>query len=408
VTPAPPTVETRRSWIVATTAVALLAVAQGGPLSVVVGLPTLGESFGSRSLPAAASALAFVGTGVGGVLCGWLASRIGMRRVAMLAGVMLAAGMALAATGAAWALMAGIALGAGVFGTGALFAPLVTHVSMWFDRRRGSALALVASGQYVAGAVWPPIFERAIAAWGWQATMLGFGLFACAVIVPLAAIVITPPPMPVTIPGAAPEPRAGDSVLGMAPNLALALIAIASFLCCVPMAMPAAHLVAFCVDLGLSARIGAAMLSVLLLCAFVSRQVWGAVSDRIGGLPTVLIGNFFQIAGMAAFLLTTDEAGLFLVAALYGLGFGGIVPAYMLAVRALFPAKEAHWRIPTTLMISLSGMGFGAWFAGALYDRFGTYAVAWQAGIVVNLVQLALIAFLVQRLRATAAPPASR
>lgn len=401
-----PTVETRRSWVVATAAVAMLAVAQGGPLSVVVGLPTLTETFGSRGLPAAASALAFVGTGVGGVLCGQLAARIGMRRVAMLAGLVLAGGMALAATGAAWALVAGIAVGAGLFGTGALFAPLVTHVSMWFDRRRGSALALVASGQYVAGAVWPPIFERAIAAWGWQATMLGFGALAAAIIVPLAAIVITPPPVPVAIPGVAPEPRRGERVLGMAPNAALALIAGASFLCCVPMAMPSAHLVAFCVDVGLSARVGAAMLSVLLLCAFVSRQVWGAVSDHIGGLATVLIGNVFQTAGMAAFLLTTDEAGLFLVAALYGLGFAGIVPAYLLAVRTLFPASEAHWRMPATLMVSLSGMGFGAWFAGWLYDRFGAYAIAWQAGIAINLAQIALVAFLVQRQRATGARPA--
>jgi MFS family permease len=395
---AAPTIETRRSWLVATAAVAMIAVAQGGPLSVVVGMPALSAHFGSRSWPATASALAFLGTGVGGVLCGWLASRIGMRRVAMLAALVLAAGMVLAASGSSWGLLAGIAIGAGLFGTGALFAPLIAHVSLWFDRRRGSALALVASGQYVAGAVWPPIFERAIAAWGWQASMLAFAALAVAIILPLAAVAIARPPMPVVVPGM-PAPRAGAAVLGMRPNLALALIAIASFLCCVPMAIPSAHLVAFCVDLGLSAQVGAAMLSLLLLCAFVSRQVWGAISDRIGGLSTVLIGNLFQVAGMAAFWLTTDEAGLFLVAALYGLGFGGIVPAYVLAVRALFPVEEAHWRIPTLLMISLSGMAFGAWWAGFLYDRLGSYAAAWQSGIVINLLQIALVAFLLGRAR---------
>lgn len=395
---APASVECRRSWIVATAAVVMLAVAQGGPLTVVVGLAAIGDDFGSRAVPSAASAAAFFGTGIGGVLCGRLVPRFGMRLLAMLAGAMLAAGLALAALGSGWALMLGIAVGVGVFGTGALFAPMLTHVSMWFDRRRGSALALVSSGQYVAGALWPPLFERAIAAWGWQATMLGFGLFGAAVIMPLAAIVITTPPIEAPPPPGTRAPAAGARVLGMAPNLALALIAIASFLCCVPMAMPAAHLVAFCVDLGIGARVGAMMLSVLLFAAFLSRQVWGAISDRIGGLPTVFIGNIAQTLAMVAFLLTQDEAGLFLVSAAYGLGFAGIVPAYVLAVRALYPAAEAHWRVPALLLVSLSGMGFGTWLAGALYDRFGSYASAWGVGIVVNLVQLVLVGFLLLRL----------
>jgi MFS family permease len=186
----------------------------------------------------------------------------------------------------------------------------------------------------------------------------------------------------------------------MAPNTALALLALASFLCCVPMAMPAAHLVAFCADLGISARVGAAMLSVLLLAAFISRQFWGAIADRIGGLATVFLGNLAQVVGMTAFLLTTDEAGLFLVAAIYGLGFGGIIPAYLLAVRSLFPAREAAWRLPTLLFVSLTGMAFGAWLAGAIYDRVGFYGAAWGVGIVVNLVQLALVGFLWRRERA--------
>jgi MFS family permease len=403
---ATPTIESRRSWITAFAAVAMLSVAQGAPLTVVVGLPTLTAHFGSRSLPSFASALALFGVGFGGVLCGWLTQRIGMRAVAMLAGVMLAAGLAVAAQGGAWQLMAGMGAGVGLFGTGALFAPLVTHVSMWFDRRRGSALALVASGQYVAGALWPPLFERAIARFGWQATMLGFAGIAVAVIVPVAAIVIRPPPIPPPEGTDARTPRAGAPVLGMPPNLALALLAIASFLCCVPMAMPASHLVAFCVDLGLSARLGATMLSVLLFAAFLSRQVWGAISDRIGGIPTVFIGNIFQTLAMVAFLLTSDEAGLFLVSAVYGLGFGGIVPAYVLAVREKFPREEAHWRVPVLLFISLSGMGFGTWFAGWIYDRMGSYAAAWAIGIVVNLVQLGLVGFLLRRERVAA--PARR
>jgi MFS family permease len=242
------------------------------------------------------------------------------------------------------------------------------------------------------------VFERAIAGFGWQRSMLGFGVLAAAAILAVGAR-LRPPPVAPVLTGAAAGPRAGAAVLGLPANLALGLLAGASFLCCIPMAMPAAHLVAFCGDLGISGQHGAWMLSLLLTMAFLARQGWGWVSDRIGGLRTVLAGNLLQTAGMAAFLATQDEAGLFLVAGAFGLGFSGIVPAYALAVREMFPTAEAAWRMPALLFASLSGMAAGAWAAGLLYDGFGSYAVAWQAGIAANLAALAILGGLTLRLR---------
>ena len=395
-------VETRRSWVIAVTAVAMLAIAAGAPLTVVIGLVPISETLGGgRSLPSLATSLAYLGSGLGGVLCGLMVARIGQRAVAMMGGAAILAGLALASLGQGWSLLAGIGLGVGLFGNGALFAPLVAYVSLWFDRRRGTALALVSSGQYIAGFVWPFVFERAIGAFGWQATMLAYGAFAATVVVTLAALVLVPPPVPAGGAGAA-RIAAGRKVLGMRPNAALALLSACSFLCCVPMAMPAAHLVAFCGDLGIAASRGAAMLSVLLLCAFLARQFWGWMSDRIGGLWTVFAGSVAQVVGMLGFLATQDEAGLFFVAAAYGLGFGGIVPAYVLTVRALFPASEAAWRVPALLFVSLSGMAFGAWLAGVIYDAVGFYAAAWWVGIAFNLVQLGIVGFLLLRQRAEA------
>lgn len=398
-------IETRQSWVIAVTAVTMLALAAGAPLTVVIGLVPISESLGSgRSLPSAATSLAYLGSGVGGVLCGFMIARFGQRAVAIFGGASILAGLALASLGQGWSLLAGIGIGVGVFGNGALFAPMVAYVSLWFDRRRGTALALVSSGQYIAGFVWPFVFERAIAAFGWQATMLAYGVFAASVVVTLAALVLVPPPVPAGG-GAGLRVVAGQRVLGMRPNVALGLIAAASFLCCVPMAMPAAHLVAFCADLGIAASRGAVMLSVLLLSAFVARQFWGWLSDRIGGLWTVMLGSLAQVVGMLGFLATQDEAGLFFVAAAYGLGFSGIIPSYVLTVRALFPASEAAWRVPMLLFVSLSGMAFGAWLAGVIYDAVGFYAAAWWVGIAVNLVQLALVGFLLQRQRAAAVSP---
>ncbi len=394
----PRSVESRASWLVAWSVLAIMAVAYGGPLIIVVALKPIAADLGdARAVPSLASSVAFLGAGAGGVLMGWIAGRVGVRRVALFGAAMIAAGLALASLGAAWQLLVGYGVLAGFFGVGSLFAPLLTYVTLWFDRRRGTALALVSSGQYVAGTIWPALLERLIAAFGWQRTMLLFGLFAAAVIAPLAAIVLRPPPIPPSGGGIAHGPRSGAKVLGMPPNLTLALFAIASFLCCVPMAMPAAHLVAFCTDLGISATRGAAMLSVLLLAAFMARQFWGWVADRIGGLSTVFLGSSAQAVSMALFLSTQDEALLFAVSAIYGLGFSGIIPSYVLAVRELFPASEAAWRIPSMLFLSLSGMAFGAWFAGALYDHYGYYAPAFAAGIVANLANLVIVGFLVAR-----------
>jgi MFS family permease len=276
---------------------------------------------------------------------------------------------------------------------------LYIYVSRWFDRRRGSALALISSGSYLAGAMWPPVFERVIASFGWRQAMLWYAIAEIIVIVPLAAIYFRAPPE-LILPATASSASTGrTTVLGWPPNLVFGMMCGAAVLCCIPMAMPQGHLVAFCSDLGISRSIGALMLSVLLGTAFFSRQIWGAISDRIGGLATVLIGSTWQAASMTALLFTQNEAGLFAVAAAFGLGFSGIIPAYVLALRELFPASEASWRIPTLLLFSGCGMALGGWLAGLLYDHFGFYAPAFAMGICANVLNLIVIGTLVGRRR---------
>jgi len=226
--------------------------------------------------------------------------------------------------------------------------------------------------------------------------MLGFAIVVAIAIVPLA-LFLYPPPRPRLSGAATGRAGHGAQALGLRANLVQMLLCAAAFLCCVPMAMPAGHLVALCSDLRIPGVRGAAMLSVLLGCAFVSRMFWGWVTDRIGGLGAVLAGSACQAAAIAAFVVTRDEAGLFAVSAAYGLGFSGIIPAYVVAIRDLFPSAEASWRVPTLLFTGMSGMAFGGWFAGALYDHFGFYAPAFAAGALFNLANLALIGFLVAR-----------
>jgi MFS family permease len=328
---------------------------------------------------------------------GRLAERYGIRWTVLFGGVSVCIGLFISTLGQPWQLYVGHGIFMGLLGNAGLNAPLYVYVSRWFDRRRGSALALISSGSYLAGTVWPPLFERAIALYGWQATMIGYGLFAIALIVPLALLFLREPPeLPAVTTGAG-GATVTPKVFGWPPNVVFAMLAVAAFLCCVTMSMPQAHLVAFCSDLGITPTHGAAMLSVLLGVGFLSRQGWGAISDRIGGLLTLLISSVLQAAGMAGFLLTQDEAGLFAVAGAFGVGFSALIPAYVLAIREYFPAREASWRVPALLLLSGSGMATGTWLAGALYDHFGYYAPAFAAGVGFNLLNLAAIGTLVLR-----------
>ncbi len=285
----------------------------------------------------------------------------------------------------------------GFLGNGALYAPLLIYISRWFDQRRGTALALISSGQYIAGIVWPSVFERGIERFGWQAAMLGYAGVTLALILPISLFALARAPEPLSAPARAGHAIHARQVLGLPPNLVQALLCLAGFLCCVPMALPSSHLVAFCSDLGIAPTQGAAMLSVMLGCAFVSRQFWGWFGDRLGGLRAVLAGSACQAVAIGGFLLTQNEAGLFAVAAAYGLGFSGIVPSYVLAIRDLFPSSEAAWRVPTMLFTAMCGMAFGSWLGGALYDHFGHYAPAFGSGVVFNIANLVVVGSLVLR-----------
>jgi MFS family permease len=395
----PQSIESRGSWFAASLTLAILSISFGSPLLVVVGLKPMTEALGTdRSIIALAGSLVWIGNGLGGILMGWLADRIGIRATVAMGALMMALGLAISTQGSVWALYVGHGLLVGLLGNGAIYAPLVIHVSRWFDRRRGTAIALISSGQYISGVVWPALFERGIAAFGWQWVMLAYAGVVAVAILPLVPFLRPAPDAPATGAGAPTPGGRASRVLGFPANVTQGLVCLAGFCCCVPMAIPSAHLVAFCSDLGISPAHGAAMLSVLLAAAFISRQIWGAMADRHGGLRTILVGSTLQALAILAFLLTQSEIGLFAVSAAFGLGFSGLIPSYSVTIRDLYPSAEASWRIPTTLFSAMSGMAFGSWFAGMLYDQFGYYAPAFGAGIAFNLLNIVIIGMLVSRL----------
>ena len=233
---------------------------------------------------------------------GWVAERVGVRWTVVGGASMVLLGLILSVGGSSWELYVGHGLLIGLVGNAALNAPIYVYVSRWFQRRRGTALSLISSGQYIAGALWPPVFERTIALFGWRSTMVGFGVAAAGTIIPLALVYLKASP-PSHQPASLPGRNQSNARPALSPNVFFLSLLIASFLCCIPMAMPSAHLIAFCGDLGMLPVRGALALSMLLVCAFISRQFWGWVSDRYGGLPTLVVCSAVQAAATAGFRL---------------------------------------------------------------------------------------------------------
>jgi MFS family permease len=302
---------------------------------------------------------------------GWLAERVGVRWTVMFGALMIGAGLAVSTIGGQTALYLGHGLLIGLFGNAGINAPLYVYVARWFDRRRGTAVALLSSGQSVAGMIWPMLFERGIASLGWRHTMLIYALFEIAVICPRRPWSSGRRPMRAAAPRQParredcrfPVLRADGDAAGASGGV---------------VQRPRHAGGAWRGDAVTAARLRVPQSSVL-----------GVVADRIGGLRTVLTRSVCQIVAMTGFLLTQDEAGLFAVAAIFGFGFSGIIPAYVVAIRELFPAAGASWRIPTVLLFSGSGMAARGWLAGAIYDFAGFYGAAFVTGIVFNLVHIA-------------------
>jgi MFS family permease len=396
VPPETPSIETSYSWIRLVVSMLLSTLGCVGMWSLIVALPAVQADFGaSRADAALPYTLTTIGFMVGGIIVGRLADRFGI--LPPLAGgtILMSLGYALTAVAPSLPVFAAVSVTIGLGGA-ASFAPLVADVSLWFDRHRGLAISFATAGSSLAGVVWPPVVQHFIAAAGWRQTHIGIGLFCLVTILPLSLVLLRRPPCH----GAAREATgAGGTIrsIGLAPGATQALLGFAGICCCVAMAMPQVHLVAYCGDLGYGPARGAEMLAVMLGFGVASRLAFGWVLNRIGGLPTLLLGSAMQATALALYLPFDGLVSLYVVSAIFGLAQGGIVPAYAVIVRELFPAQEAGFRVSLAISVTLAGMALGGWLAGAIYDWTGSYEAALVNGIGWNITNMAIAAWLLQR-----------
>jgi len=390
--------DSRASWMRLALSLAVSLVGNVGMWAIIVILPAVQAEFGTdradASLPYTATMIGFA---LGNYFIGRAVDRFGVALSLAVSGVLIAVSFAAAAFAPNIATLSALQVLIG-FGTAASFGPLIADVSQWFLKRRGIAVAIIASGNYLAGAIWPLILADVLAGPGWRTAYLIVAAATACIMVPLTLFLRRPLPedaMQASETAAALRAR----TTGLSPRTLTWLLALAGIGCCVAMSMPQVHIVAYCVDLGYGPAVGAEMLSLMLMGGVASRLVSGVLADRIGGVWTLLIGSTLQMLALILYLPSDALTSLYLVSLIFGLSQGGIVPSYAVIVREYLPAREAGQRVGLVIMATIFGMALGGWMSGWIYDLTGSYQWAFLNGIAFNLLNIAVMLTILTRSR---------
>jgi MFS family permease len=391
------TPDSAQAWVRLALALLIGSIGSVGMWSVVVVLPVVQAEFGAtRGAVSLAFTLTMLGFGVGGVATGRVTDRFGI--VAAMALSISFLGLAYLLAGLSTTLWQFIAVHVLIgLGTSATFGPMMAEASHWFERYRGLAVTIVASGNYVGGTLWPPLVNWGMQTAGWRATHIAIGIF-CAVAMTVVLLVLR-----AQIGRAARRSHANAPPpqvdLRLSTNTLTVMLCIASIACCVAMAMPQVHIVAYCGDLGYGVARGAEMLSLMMAFGVTSRIGSGFLADKIGGILTLLIGSVAQGFALLFYLFFDSLTSLYLISAMFGLFQGGIVPSYAIIVRESMPASEAATRVGIVILASVVGMSFGGWVSGVIFDATGSYAAAFLNGLVWNALNIIIVVSLLIRAR---------
>jgi len=388
--------DSRYSWFRLVASLALATTGGIGLWAGIVALPFIQTEFAvDRAGASFPYTMTMIGFAFGGMLMGRLSDRFGITVPLILGSICLGAGFwAAALSPNYWVFVASCSILIGLLGSAATFGPLVADVSLWFQKQRGIAVAIAASGNYLAGMLWSPLLTHAIQLFGWRHAFMVIGTACVVIMLPLSLTLRTRASLVER-----PSPSSASGNTDGTPLLQ-GLLVLAGLACCVAMSMPQVHLIAYCQDLGYGPAAGANMLSLLLGCGVASRLASGFLADRIGGVGTLIIGSTLQCVALLFYIPFNGLTSLYLVSALFGLSQGGIVPSYALIVRDHFPAKQAGFRISLVLTATVIGMALGGWLSGVIFDYTGSYQLAFLHGVAWNLLNMAIAFYLlVKRMR---------
>ncbi|MGI1661852.1 CynX/NimT family MFS transporter [Palleronia sp. KMU-117] len=390
------TLDSRASWRRLALTLSIAVAGNVGMWAVIVVLPSVQAEFGvdraGASLP---YTLTMAGFALGNLLTGRVVDRFGITPALIASALLMSVGFAASGlSGSVWTLsLLHVLIG---FGSATSFGPLIADISHWFLRRRGIAVAIAASGNYLSGAIWPLLLSGVQADHGWRAAYLALAVIVPAIVVPLSFLLRARVPVEATARAAA-AASARAAATGFRPATLQWMLILAGIGCCMAMSMPQVHIVAYCVDLGYGPAVGAEMLSLMLMGGVVSRLISGLLADRLGGVRTLLIGSVLQCLALLLYLPAGGIVSLYLVSMVFGLSQGGIVPSYAVVVREYMPPKEAGARVGAVMFATIVGMALGGWMSGWIYDVTGSYQMAFVNGIAWNLMNIGIVALILFR-----------
>ena len=388
--------DSRYSWFRLGISLLIATIGNVGMWAIVVIMPAVQAEFSvSRADVSLPYTTTMVGFALGNFLIGRAVDRFGIASVLMLAAVTIVASYFAAALSPSILVLSLAQLVIG-FGTAACFGPLIADVSQWFLRRRGIAVAVVACGNYLSGAIWPMILSGVLRDQGWQAVYQHLAVISLVTMIPLTLLIRRKIDIE-SMASAEAVASQNRAEISLSPRALHRLLALAGVACCVAMSMPQVHIVALCSDLGYGVLVGSQMLSLMLAGGVVSRLVFGLLSDRLGGLRTLLIGGCLQCLALFLFLPFNGPVSLYFVSLIFGLAQGGIIPAYAVIVREFLPAREAGARIGFVIMATIFGMALGGWLSGWIYDVTGSYHYAFLHGIAWNFLNIGIAVLILFR-----------
>lgn len=390
--------DSRYSWTRLGLTLFVATVINAGMWVIIVIMPAIEAEYGgTRAMASLPYTLTMVGFALGNYVIGRAVDHFGITASLIVAATMTAIGFGLATLSSSLLVLSFTQFLVG-FASAVGFGPLIADISHWFVRRRGIAVAIAASGNYLSGAIWPILLAEVLAESGWRAVYIVMAAVTLAAVIPLAFALRRRLPQEVQT-AAQNTSLVNAKTVGLSPRALQYLLGFAGIGCCVAMSMPQVHIVAYCVDLGFGPAVGAQMLSLMLLCGVASRIISGLVADLLGGVRTLLIGSCLQCLALFLYLPSGGMVSLYVVSLVFGLSQGGIVPSYALVVREYMPAKEAGARVGFVLMATILGMALGAWLSGVTYDLSGSYTLAFVNGIIWNSANIAIITWLISRSR---------
>jgi MFS family permease len=393
------------AWLRLGMALLISTIAGVGMWAVIVVLPGIQSEFGvARGTASLPYTVTMFGFAFGTIVLGQMSDRTGIVVPIIIAGVSLGVGFGLAAMAPSLLMVSLLHFLVGM-GSGAGFAPMMADISHWFVKRRGVAVVIIASGNYLAGAVWPLFMNQLIPGHGWRGTYLVIAAICIVTIVPLA-FVMRRRPEKTALDAATKAAAAAQADLGLSPRALQLLLVVAGFSCCVAMSMPQVHIVAYCGDLGYGVARGAEMLSLMLFLGIASRIGSGFLADRIGGAATLLIGSIMQGVALVLYLFFNGLTSLYIISGIFGLFQGGIVPMYAVICREFLPAREAGSRIGLVMASTIIGMAFGGYVSGLIYDATNSYRLAFLNGVAWNGLNLLVVAWLFMKRQKAMPQPA--